>query len=116
MSGLAPEAKRLCVVCSQPFYDPEQGARRDYRYTARYVSDNHRVMFHSGNDRDLNYDPEYYAASNRLEQRMRDNSARAWADYGERASRFADAARGALESAKETPDVSRETGDDHADH
>lgn len=80
MSGFDPQAKMLCAVCSQPFYDPEQGSAREYRYTMRYVSDDHRVMFHSGNEHDLNYDPDYYAAFARIEARRGQYSERQYSE------------------------------------
>ena len=76
MSGLDPLARKECSVCHNPFLDPEQGSVKGYRYTNRHVSDAHRVMFHSSNDADLNYDPDYNAAFDRLEQRTRNNIAR----------------------------------------
>lgn len=96
MATLDEHAKRLCSVCGKPFYDPEQGARKDYRYTMRYVSDDHRVMFHSGNEADLSYDPEYYAAYDRVGKRTRDNVARSWAQYDEAHSQRERITRNAL--------------------
>lgn len=103
MSGLDPRAKMECSVCHQPFYDPEQGTVKEYRYTSRYVSDSHRVMFHSGDDRDLNYDPDYYAAFDRLEKRTRDNIAQRWAEYDEGHSRVVEITRKALNKTTEEP-------------
>ena len=111
MAQLDPLVRRECSICHNPFYAPEQGSVKEYRYTTRSVSDHHRVMFHSGNDRDLNYDPEYYAAFDRIEQRKRNNIAREWAGYDEHSARFREAARNAIGDTTAQPDVSRETGD-----
>lgn len=115
MAQLDSHARDKCSVCGRPYYDPEQGAVKDYRYTTRPISDSHRVMLHSGDERDLNYDPDYFAAFDRLEKRTRDNIARSWAQYDEGHSRVVEITRKALGSTTEEPDLSGKTGATHAD-
>ncbi len=103
MAQLDPLSRQKCSVCGQPFYDPEQGSVKDYRYTNRYVSDAHRVMFHSSSDRDQNYDPDYNAAFDRINQRQINNADRLYNEQVKGAARLAEIAHNALDLPTKEP-------------
>ncbi len=68
MMPLGDPRKLLCGLCGHLFHEPDMAAVPNYDYRRTSVSDVHRLMFHAGTQWDLNYDPEYLAASSRFEQ------------------------------------------------